>query len=340
MKTRSILTACLAVGAVLPPAVLWAQEATAPPAEEVKKPEVAASKPDHPKEKTPKKHDSKAEHPVELKPFVGVMTRAVEPELRAQTKLKDGFGLLVIEVMPGSPASEAGIKVHDILTRLDDQQLVNMEQLMTLVRSRQKGDKVSFTLITGGEEKTVPVMLGEHEVGPEVPPMGPHGQNGWPMAPYHEWSVPPHGNGDEMRERMERFQDRMRAFQERMKDWVKGGRKGEMPKPPTMEGDAPRGMAPITPKPEREERAELRAESHSEAHSSANVLRRDETGEYRLRREDGNLVFTAKPKDGKEQSWTLHGDQDREQIPENLRGMLKELEEIHADLPAPKGDRK
>ncbi|MCB1207910.1 MAG: PDZ domain-containing protein [Verrucomicrobiales bacterium] len=340
MKTRSILTACLAAGAVLPSAPLRAQEAVAPPVEEVKKPEVEAAKPEHPREKAEKKREHKNEHHAEMKPFVGVMTRSVEAELRAQTKLKDGFGLLVIEVMPGSPASEAGIKVHDILTRFDDQQLVNMEQLMTLVRSRQKGDKVSFVVISGGEEKTIAVTLGEHEVGPEMPPTGSRGSQGWPMGPHHEWMPPQEGNGKEMRERMERFQDRMRAFQDRMQDWVRGGRKGEMPKPPTMDGDAPRGIAPILPKPEREERAELRAESHSEAHSSANVLRRDETGEYRLRREDGNLVFTAKPKDGKEQSWTLHGDQDREQIPEHLRGMLKELEEIHSDLPAPKGDRK
>ncbi len=339
MNSKSILTACLTAGAVLSAGPLRAQEAASPAVEEVKKPEVA--KPERAAEKAERKREHQGDHALEMKPFVGVMTRGVEAELRAQTRLQDGFGLLVIEVMPDSPASVAGIKVHDILTQFDDQKLVNMEQLMTLVRSHKKGDVVSFALISGGESKTVKVTLGEHEVSPDMLPMDRDGPNGWP-TPHREWMEP--SGGGEWRERMERFQDKMRAFQDRMRDWVNGGRRGEMPKPPVMEGEGRDEMRPARPEREREDRPEHRphaeAEGQSENHSSANVVRRDETGEYRLHREDGDLVFTAKPNGGKEESWTLHGDEGLEKVPEHLRGMLKEMEEIHADLPAPKADRK
>ena len=82
--------------------------------------------------------------------YMGVLTREVPVEFRSQFGLPDGFGLMVDEVMPDSPAQTAGIKPHDILVKFADQQLVNMEQLLTLVRSKKKGDVVPFTVITGG----------------------------------------------------------------------------------------------------------------------------------------------------------------------------------------------
>jgi hypothetical protein len=47
----------------------------------------------------------------EMKPtaYIGVMTRGVPPEVRAQTGIGEGFGLLVEEVMPDSPAQKAGL---------------------------------------------------------------------------------------------------------------------------------------------------------------------------------------------------------------------------------------
>ncbi|MBK8091629.1 MAG: PDZ domain-containing protein [Verrucomicrobiaceae bacterium] len=70
--------------------------------------------------------------------YLGVLTRDVPEELRTQFSLAEGFGLLVEDVMPGSPAATAGLKHHDVLLKLADQQLVNAEQLLTLVRSHKK----------------------------------------------------------------------------------------------------------------------------------------------------------------------------------------------------------
>ena len=77
--------------------------------------------------------------------YIGVLTREVPPELRSQLSLPEGFGLLVEEVMPDSPAQHAGLKVYDLLVKFEDQQLVSMEQLMLLVRVKKKGDVVNLT---------------------------------------------------------------------------------------------------------------------------------------------------------------------------------------------------
>lgn len=73
--------------------------------------------------------------------------------------------------------------------------------------------------------------------------------------------------GGEWRERMERFQDKMRAFQDRMRDWVNGGRRGEMPKPPVMEGEGRDEMRPARPEREREDRPEHRPHAAADGHS-------------------------------------------------------------------------
>ena len=60
--------------------------------------------------------------------FLGIQPERVDPALRAQLDLPDGVGILVAEVVEGSPAARAGLKAFDVLHRLDDQILVNPEQ--------------------------------------------------------------------------------------------------------------------------------------------------------------------------------------------------------------------
>src|SRR4051812_24857060 len=66
--------------------------------------------------------------------FLGVTTVPVSPTLTEQLGLPKGIGLVVTAVVPDSPA--AGIlKSHDILTKLNDQLLIETHQLAVLVRS-------------------------------------------------------------------------------------------------------------------------------------------------------------------------------------------------------------
>jgi len=106
--------------------------------------------------------EAKAEAETETKvAYLGVATSYVTETLRDQLGLPPGMGLVVELVGPDSPAAQAGLRRHDLLVRLDDQRLVNLPQLAVLVRMHQPGDKVTLTLLRGGEELKVPVTLGE-----------------------------------------------------------------------------------------------------------------------------------------------------------------------------------
>jgi len=101
--------------------------------------------------------------------YLGVATSGVPEAMADQLKLARGTGLVVDFIEPESPAATAGIRKHDILTKLDDQLLVNAEQLSVLVRNHKPNDKVSVTLVREGKEQKVPAVLGEteRETGPE-----------------------------------------------------------------------------------------------------------------------------------------------------------------------------
>lgn len=95
--------------------------------------------------------------------YLGVETQPVDPTVAAQLGLPRGTGVVVRRVAEGSPAASL-LQQHDVLTKLDDQVLVNMGQLTVLVRNHKAGDEVKLTYIRGGKEATAKAKLGEREV--------------------------------------------------------------------------------------------------------------------------------------------------------------------------------
>lgn len=116
--------------------------------------------------------------------FLGVETAPVSRTLAAQLGLGRDTGLVVIRISEKSPAADI-LKEDDVLTKLDDQILVNQQQLGVLVRSKKEGDEVKLTLVRGGKETTVKAKLATHEV-PKMAatfsfPGGPGGMS-WSMG--------------------------------------------------------------------------------------------------------------------------------------------------------------
>lgn len=95
--------------------------------------------------------------------FLGVETSPVGRTVAAQLGLERDIGLVVNRVQDDTPAAEA-LREHDILTKFDDQILIDARQLSVLIRSRKPGDQVTLTVLRGGKETKVTVKLGEREV--------------------------------------------------------------------------------------------------------------------------------------------------------------------------------
>ncbi|MBP7949683.1 MAG: PDZ domain-containing protein [Verrucomicrobiales bacterium] len=97
------------------------------------------------------------------RPFLGVHVRGVPPEVRAQTLLEEGAGLLIDFVQPASPADAAGLKMHDILVAFGDQRLLSAVQFEALVKNAKPGQEVMLQTLRRGKSESVKVLLGTCE---------------------------------------------------------------------------------------------------------------------------------------------------------------------------------
>jgi len=100
-------------------------------------------------------------HLQEKAAYLGVTTSPVADTLREQLGLPKGFGLVVDSVEKDSPADKAGLKVHDVLQKLDDQLLINAPQLTVLVRSKKADDEITFTVIRAAKPMEIKAKLVE-----------------------------------------------------------------------------------------------------------------------------------------------------------------------------------
>jgi len=127
-------------------------------------------------------------------PFIGVVTSPLGEQVRAQTNLTEDVGLSVDVVSPDSPAAKAGLKAHDILAKYDDQLLCAAVQLSALVKRTGTGNKATLTVLRGGKELPIEVIVGEHAaqatfkvegVNMNFTPLGGQGAivAGQPLAP-------------------------------------------------------------------------------------------------------------------------------------------------------------
>lgn len=175
--------------------------------------------------------------PVEMEKvaYLGIETMPVDPTVASQLSLPRDTGLAVRRVAEGSPAASL-LQKHDILTKLDDQILIDMRQLSVLVRNRKAGDEVKLTLIRGGKETTIKAKLGEREVPkgameegrPFLPFFNPDGPDGGSRSFHGSTPGMPAMRGPEAGDVMRRIgDDRMHWFaQPRVHMFKRPGAKG------------------------------------------------------------------------------------------------------------------
>jgi aminopeptidase YwaD len=72
-------------------------------------------------------------------------------------------GVALTGVRPGSPAEKAGIGAGDVVVRMGDRPVRNLEDFVFVLRGHRAGDEVEIELLRGGEKKVVKVTLEERK---------------------------------------------------------------------------------------------------------------------------------------------------------------------------------
>ncbi|GFN35525.1 serine protease HtrA [Tepidimicrobium xylanilyticum] len=90
--------------------------------------------------------------------FVGITGVEVELyERRLGIELTADEGVIILEVVPNSPADKANLRAGDIITKIDDQEIKNMNQLKRSLYKYKKGDKAKLSITRNGKEEQVEI---------------------------------------------------------------------------------------------------------------------------------------------------------------------------------------
>lgn len=95
--------------------------------------------------------------------FLGVHLMPLNAELRAHFGVPEDAGALVAEVVDGSPAEKAGIKVGDILTRLDGDSIEGTHDVRAKLRDAEDGATATIEIYRDGKPQTVTATLERRE---------------------------------------------------------------------------------------------------------------------------------------------------------------------------------
>src|SRR5207248_3196899 len=94
------------------------------------------------------------------RPYLGVTYQQLDETAAAANSLV--VGALVTDVSSGSPADRAGIKAHDVVTKVNDQAIDDDHPLKDVLRQFAPGTRVTVTIYRGGKSQTLQVTLGTH----------------------------------------------------------------------------------------------------------------------------------------------------------------------------------
>jgi len=91
------------------------------------------------------------------RPFLGVKYRLIGRDLALMNEVPQGA--YIVEVVSGASADQAGVEAGDIITKMDDQQINEDNNLAKLISTKKIGDRLNITIWRGGEEKELSVTL-------------------------------------------------------------------------------------------------------------------------------------------------------------------------------------
>jgi S1-C subfamily serine protease len=93
--------------------------------------------------------------------YLGISGATVDASVADRLDLEVEAGALVDEVVPGSPAADAGLRRRDIVTEVDGARIGSMDEVISAVNGADPGDRLELTVERDGAERPVTVELGE-----------------------------------------------------------------------------------------------------------------------------------------------------------------------------------
>ena len=125
------------------------------------------------------------------KPYLGITGGTMTEQMAAQYRYNITQGVFIYSVEENGAAARAGLKLGDVITKIDDNEITSMEDLNTVKKQYSAGDTATLTIYREGASTTVEITWdavpaeAQTNISEEQPQNGQNGQN-----PYYYYSNP------------------------------------------------------------------------------------------------------------------------------------------------------
>lgn len=97
-----------------------------------------------------------------VRPYMGIQMTDINSDVISQLNLpSDTSGVLVVKVLPGTPAEKAGLQEGDIIVKIDDKEMESATDVQTLIESKKVGDRISVEAQRDGNRAGLLLTLAE-----------------------------------------------------------------------------------------------------------------------------------------------------------------------------------
>lgn len=93
--------------------------------------------------------------------FFGVQPAALTPQVADLLGVEPDSGVVVLEVVSGGPAAQAGIQPGDIIVSIGGEPVRSVEDFLAKFRRRNPGERIEVEFARDGTRRTVTVVLAE-----------------------------------------------------------------------------------------------------------------------------------------------------------------------------------
>jgi Do/DeqQ family serine protease len=93
------------------------------------------------------------------RPYIGVQLQPLTPEMAPQFKAQRG--VLINQVVAGSPAEHAGLKIGDVIASVDGKEVTRSEEVVRAVQAHQVGQQVRLNIVRDGSPRQLTMATAE-----------------------------------------------------------------------------------------------------------------------------------------------------------------------------------
>jgi len=93
--------------------------------------------------------------------WTGITIQDIDPLIAESLGLKSAKGVIVTDIVRGSPADKAGLKIGDVIVRVNGKKVKGRKEIQNAFLGARVGDVYRLDIIRGGQEMVIKLTLAE-----------------------------------------------------------------------------------------------------------------------------------------------------------------------------------